>query len=314
MAIESVSTDVLKGTRLARALRRFTPRDRRRLGPSPETNFVLCAIWLITGIVVVLGPLIYRTIHKRKYNEVYLSYYYEQEMEYYEQQRQEAYEMYGNNYMYPQDYMEREYMDVNNCRWWQLNCFSYYVQSDGEPAAQQGWYPTWYSGWATTEEQQEQRDKNREQPGSLKFVYVWQILMFIVIVAYGLTVIRENRNTTGLIVALVVWANFCFTSMWLMADGSIATDGEEVLRSGFYGQMSVLIFMTNFWYFFHGLVFAIVFWIRGAMLDEQVQSNKENEKKVAEQQAASAAASQPSNGYVAPGKQTQSQLLLPQQE
>jgi uncharacterized membrane protein len=309
---------ILKGTRLERALKRFSPRYRRLLGPSPETNFILCVIWLISGLVAVLVPLIYRTIHKRKHEQVYMSYFWEKEMEYYEEQRYEAYQKYGNNYnyggayMYPENWMEREYIDVNNCKWWQLNCFSYYVNQDGEPAAQQGWYPTWYSGWATTEEEQEEREKNREQPGSLKFVYIWQIVLFTVIIGYGFAVVRENRNPTGLIIALLVWANFCFMSMWLMADGSIATDGDEVLRSGFYGQMSVLIFMANFWYFLHGVVFVIVFWIRLAMMNEEERRNNEIARKVAEQQAAHEAVSEqpePTRGYVAPENQPQEKVL-----
>ena len=149
----------------------------------------------------------------------------------------------------------------------------------------QEWQPTWYSGFSTTEEEREAMQQSLEQPGSLKFVYVWQILMFLVIGWYGLKVIRQNRNPTGLVVALLVWANFAFLSMWLMADGSIVTDGQVVKRSGFYGQLSVLIFMSNFWYFLHGLAFVLVFWIRSSCLAEEEQREKEEkDRRIAEGQ------------------------------
>jgi hypothetical protein len=306
--------NIVKGTRLERALKSFSPRSSDSK-PSPELNFLLSAIWAISGIAAVLIPLIYRTIHKNKYEQAYLSYYYEQEMEYYERQRYEAYQRDGNNYAYQSEYMnsqnwmQRQYIDVNDCRWWQLNCFSYFVKENGEPAAQQGWYPTWYSGWATTEEEAQERHENREQPGSLKFVYVWQVLMFMVIIGYGLLVIRENRNPTGLIVALVVWSNFAFMSMWLMADGSIATEGEDVYRSGFYGQMSVLIFMANFWYFLHGIVFALIFWIRGAMMADDEEVLDDITKKNGQETSTALVASDKQSSYLAPEQPTKEPVL-----
>jgi hypothetical protein len=270
--------NIFKGTRLERAFQ-----------PGCEGwTLLLSAVWIISAIVVFLVPLIYRTIQKKKYEQVYMSYYWEKEYEYNEQQRKENYEKYGNSYnyggayMYGGNYGNREYMDVNKCRWWQLNCFSYFVNQDGEPMPEQGWYPNWYSGWALTEEERQEMEDGREQPGSLKFVYAWQALVFFGIVWYGLTVIRQHRNPTGLIIALFVWANFAFLSMWLMADGSIVTDGQRVKRYGFYGQMSVLIFMSNFWYLLHGFAFALVFWIRKVAMDQELAKSKESAQKLAE--------------------------------
>lgn len=246
---------------------------------SSDDNFVLTLAWIASGLLTVLVPLIYRTIHKNKYREIYMSYYWEEEYQLYEEQRQQNYEQYGNQYGYGGANMyegyEREYVDVNNCKWWNFNCFSFFVNKEGEPMEDQEWAPAWYSGFMTTEEEREQMQNNLEQPGSLKFVYIWQIVMFLVIGLYGLKVIRQNRNPTGLIVALLVWANFAFLTMWLMADGSIIVDGDQVKRIGFYGQVAVLIFMTNFWYFIHGLAFVLIFWIRSSCLADQEQKEKE---------------------------------------
>jgi hypothetical protein len=257
-------------------------------GFSPENNCLLSSVWILSGLLAFLIPLVYRTIHKNRYEQEYMKYFWEKEYEYQEEQRQKGYEQYGNNYnyggayMYPAEYMNREYWDVNNCRWWQLNCFPYYVNKDGEPMPEQGWYPTWYSGWTLTEDEREQLELGREQPGSLKFVYIWQLLTFLAILWYGVRVIRQQRNLTGLLLALFVWTNFAFLSMWLMADGSIRTDGDGVFRTGFYGQLSVLIFMANFWYFLHGVIFLLLFGMRKCLMDEQSYRVQNESAKVTE--------------------------------
>lgn len=253
---------------------------------SPTDNFVLSSVWILSSILTVLIPLVYRTIHAKKYRKTYLQYYWQQEYEEYEEQRQQNYQQYGNGNQYywgeegegEQEYNEAEYQDVNRCKWYNLNCFSFFVNREGEAMANQEWAPTWYSGFITTEEEREMMQNTLEQPGSLKFVYIWQIVMFAVIGYYGLKVINQNRSPTGLIIALLVWANFAFLSMWLMADGSIATEGQVVKRMGFYGQMSVLIFMTNFWYFVHGLAFVIVFWLRSSCVTDRPKVEKEETK------------------------------------
>jgi len=253
--------------------------EKIKLLHSREENVLLSIVWVVSGLLSVLIPLIYRTIHKNKYRATYMTYYWEQEYEQYEEQRKENYEKYGNQYStygeaYYADYGEPEYQDVNNCKWWQLNCFSFFVNREGEPMEGQEWAPTWYSGFITTEEERQEMQDNLEQPGSLMFVYIWQILMFAAIGYYGLKVINQNRNPTGLIIALLVWSNYAFLSMWLMADGSIVTDGQVVKRTGFYGQMSVLIFMSNFWYFIHGLGFVLFFWLRSKLAEDEEEEKE----------------------------------------
>uniref|UniRef100_A0A7S4AAV4 Uncharacterized protein n=1 Tax=Pseudo-nitzschia australis TaxID=44445 RepID=A0A7S4AAV4_9STRA len=251
-----------------------------RAGPnlSQANDAVLSFIWIVSGVLTVLIPLIYRTIRKNMYREEYMKYFWEEEYEYYAEQRKQNYENDANGYNYGGAYTANaysEYMDVNRCRWWQLNCFSFFVNSEGEPMEDQEWMPAWYSGFSLTEEERAEMQDNLEQPGSLKFVYVWQIVLFLALGVYGVMVIQQNRNPTGLIIGLLVWSNFAFLSMWLMADGSIITEGQDVKRTGFYGQMSVLIFMTNFWYFLHGLAFLLVFWIRASSMAEEDKKEKE---------------------------------------
>eukprot|EP00536_Pseudo-nitzschia_multiseries_P012301 jgi/Psemu1/290194/fgenesh1_pg.464_\ len=282
-----------EGGKFRRAVHGLTAPVKRtyRSFNSPGRNSLLGLAWVFSGVLTVLIPLIYRTIHKKKYRAEYLKYFWEQEYENYAQQRQENYEQYGNSYNNyynnnnPNYYGQGEYVDVNQCRWWQLSCFSFFVNGEGEPMQDQEWMPAWYNAFSTTEEEREEMEYNLEQPGSLKFVYIWQIVLFLGLGYYGLMVIHQNRNPSGLIIALLVWSNFAFLSMWLMADGSIITEGEQVLRTGFYGQMSVLIFMSNFWYFIHGLAFVLVFWIRSSCLAEK-KANEKDGKQTAQAAAA----------------------------
>lgn len=300
------------GSRFQRAIRTFTPRRNHGCCHSPYDNVIFSVAWVVSGLLTVLVPLIYRTIHKNKYREMYMSYYWDHEYQVYEEQRKENYEHYGNSYNYGGVYTydgaaEREWVDVNNCKWWKINCFSFYANRDGEPMPDQEWYPTWFSRFTATEEERQEMEANLDQPGSLKFVYVWQLIMFIVICCYGMLVICQNRNPAGLIVALLVWANFAFLSMWLMADGSIVIEGQQVFRTGFFGQMSVLIFISNFWYFIHGLTFVFVFWLRASCLVEQRRREKEKRELVAEQKRVVVAQQQhqlsDGSGYKAPANQ-----------
>mmetsp|Transcript_85561 Transcript_85561/g.173588 ORF Transcript_85561/g.173588 Transcript_85561/m.173588 type:complete len:298 (-) Transcript_85561:216-1109(-) len=264
-----------------RAVRKITPKRGESIDSLNNTLF-FNFVWIVSGVVSVLIPLIYRIIHMKRYREEYMKYYWQQEYEEYAEERKENYEKYGNSYNnggYGEEYQQNgEYEDVNKCRWWDFNCFSFFVNKDGEPQEDQEWAPAWYSGFIVTEQQRQEMEDNLEQPGSLKFVYVWQMMMFLVILWYGSVVIRQQRNITGLIIALLVWSNFAFLSMWLMADGSIVSDGQSVKRTGFYGQMSVLIFMTNFWYFLHGLFFLVLFWLRSSCLEDQKQREAEEKQ------------------------------------
>jgi len=240
-------------------------------------------VWVFCGVLTVLIPLIFRTLKMNNYQNMYYMYNWEEAQQQYQQQQQEYYEqMYENQYMqqygqgdyrYQWEQMQGKY-DLNQCKWYQLNCFPYYINENGEPEPAAGWYPAWFSGWTKTEEEREQMMKEGETSSAMVFVYIWQIIMFITILVYGYIVIKQNRIVTGVTVALVVFANMCFLCMWMLADGSIVTDGEYVQRTGFYGQFSVLMFITNAWYIVFGIIFSAIFAIRGHRMHEEKQPSK----------------------------------------
>jgi hypothetical protein len=230
--------------------------------PSPMVNNLLSVAWGICGSLTVLGPLVYRNIKTGNYQNMWYKYNWEEAQQQYEQNQNEYY----------QYQWEQGNYDINQCKWYQLNCFPYYINENGEPEPMAGWYPSWFSGWTVTEEEREQMLEDGETSSALVFAYVWQIIMFIIILAYGFIVIRQNRVVTGVIVALVVFANMSFLALWMLADGSIITDGEYVQNLGFYGQFPVLMFITNAWYVIFGIVFSAIFAIRGHYMHNTSQS------------------------------------------
>ncbi|KAG7347359.1 hypothetical protein IV203_016064 [Nitzschia inconspicua] len=241
---------------------------------SPAANFMLSAVWVIGGILTVAIPAIYRTVKMNDYRKMYYMWNWEEAQKQYEEQQQQYWQnKYGNqwngqgNYQYQWEQRTGTW-DINQCKWWQLNCFPFYINENGEPEPAAGWYPSWFSGWTVTEDEREQWLENGETSAALKFVYAWQIIMFAAIIIYGVVVIRQNRIVSGLIVALVVFANMSFLSMWMLADGSIITDGEYVQQIGFYGQFPVLMFITNAWYVAFGMIFTIVLALRGHAMHE----------------------------------------------
>lgn len=261
--------------------------------PSPGANTMFSLLWLVSGALTVLVPLVYRTMKMNNYQNMYYMYNWEEAQQQYQEQQQQYYEnMYENQYMnqygegnyrYQWEQMRGNY-DVNQCKWYQFNCFPYYINENGEPEPMAGWYPAWFSGWTVSEEAREQMIEDGETSSALKFTYVWQIIMFAVILAYGYIVIKQNRVVTGVTFALVVFANMCFLGMWMLADGSIITDGEFIQQTGFYGQFAVLMFITNAWYVLFGIIFGALFAIRGhnmhqeAPQEKQVEASAENYK------------------------------------
>jgi hypothetical protein len=258
---------ILSGTRMSGIFKGSGPEVTNP--PSREHNFFFSLAWIFGGIVTVLVPLIYRTRKMNEYKRMYNMWNWEEVKQYYEEQYAQQYQ---GNYQYTWEEMKGTW-DVNQCKWWQFGCFPYYINDKGEPQPAAGWFPSWYSGWALSEEEREAMMENGQTSQALIFVYVWQILMFTTILIYGLIVIKQNRIVSGLVVALVVFANMSFLSMWMLADGSIITDGEYVQQSGFYGQFAVLMFITNFWYVLFGVIFSILFALRG----HRMQSEKKKQ-------------------------------------
>eukprot|EP00536_Pseudo-nitzschia_multiseries_P012300 jgi/Psemu1/290193/fgenesh1_pg.464_\ len=245
--------------------------------PSSQHNLLFGLLWIICGFLTVAAPLVYRTMKMNNYQNMYEMFNWEEFQQQYEDKQYEYYQYMNQdgegNYQYQWEEMQGNY-DLNQCKWYQFNCFPYYINENGQPEPIAGWYPSWFSGWTVSEETREQMMEDGEVSSALKFTYVWQIIMFVVILAYGFLVIRQNRVVTGVTVALVLFANMCFLGMWMLADGSIITDGEIIQETGFYGQFAVLMFITNACYTIFGIVFGALFCIRGHYMHKEGPSEE----------------------------------------
>lgn len=224
-------------------------------------------VWVATGILAVFVPIIYRSIRVNDFKQLNMMYNWDQEWD--EQQQQQG--GYNNNNNNAQSYYQqiRESYEQNDCKWWQLNCFPFFTNYEGEPEPGAGWYPSWYSNFVQTEEEREMMEEEGRTSPAMRFVYVWQILTFLVILAYGFIVFKQRRVVTGLLIALVIFANMSFLAMWWLADGSIITDGDYVQEKGFYGQFPVLMFITNAAYVLFGLVHTAVLYLNGEKIQEK---------------------------------------------
>jgi hypothetical protein len=236
-------------------------------------------VWVATGILTVAVPLIFRTMKVKDWKLTQLQYGWEGQYQQQMEQQQYYYQNAGGYYRSKWEQMRQSY-DMNECKWWQFGCFRYFTNNDGEVEAGAGWYPIWYSGWAKTDDERQELQELGLSSGSMYFVYVWQILMFLVILGYGYIVLKQDRPLTGLMVALVVYANMCFLAMWWLADGSIITDSEYVQATGFYGQFPVLMFITNAAYVLFGIVHTgLLAWYGEYKKEEAEAAAKEEEPK-----------------------------------
>ena len=132
--------------------------------------------------------------------------------------------------------------------------------------------PMWYIflGGESEEMRRQREEMNRdgmgaeESTGALRFVYAWTIVLFIGLMSYGVFVISQRRSPLGLIVSLLMFAQFALLNMLMISQGVISTEGREMEDSvyGWYGQMGVLLVYTNFWMMLYSLLFAGAFGVR----------------------------------------------------
>ena len=82
-----------------------------------------------------------------------------------------------------------------------------------------------------------------EASGAVKFVYVWTLLVFIGMLAFGGITIFQRKPLTPLIITMLIIGQFALMQLILLGQGVISTEGREMEDSvyGWYGQMAVLM-------------------------------------------------------------------------
>jgi hypothetical protein len=217
------------------------------------TDFFLLCAWLVTAGCAVLFPLLRWNASKAKYYSYYGRYnQYEQQQRAYEQAQN------GNNY----NNQQYQYNGMYNyqCKWYQWSCrksannMYYYQQASGDGNGQAFYAPNWYR---MINGKMESDDREREEmganasgaSGTLKFVYVWTLFMFIALVLFGALVLwkRNPGGPTALFVMLMFFGQLALLQLLLLGQGVIMTDMRDMEDSiyGWYGQavFFVLLFI-----------------------------------------------------------------------
>ena len=228
-----------------------------------QDSVPLLTAYVVSGLLAIIVPAAKFRSSVRAYQS---SYYYE-----YQQANQSEDEHYT--------------IDVNNCKWWQWRCTPLWMNENGEYVYEnnnnnnnnngdnnQQYYstPSWFSGWGGNQvsgDRGASGDNNMANSTNLKVVYAWQLLLFLSLLAYGAALLWKFRLRTdssqsysrerfvlsrmawqSLWLILFVWMNVSFMTMFLLANGSIYTEGREMEEiGGFYNQFSVMMFVSCFW-------------------------------------------------------------------
>lgn len=265
----------------------------------PGGNRILKAAWLISGILTIFIPFVTRNARMN-------------------QDQNYAWNQVANQYNKYQQQEGKRFYDINNCKWYSIGCQPMYVDEAGnavsqyemqqeqyrqqqekyeQQAAQQqqnyqyqyqyqqqaNGQPSWY--WGQSQEQRNQAMEAGQTPAALRFVYAWQMIMFIAILAYGFSVIHYHKSPAYLIGALIVWFQFNLLSMFMLADGSIVTEDRVMELSGFYGQFAVLMFIADAWYTLFGFIFVVYFLVNAPKEARLARANKPEDEKVGDYQA-----------------------------
>lgn len=166
----------------------------------------------------------------------------------------------------PYQYGDGEQQDENDqngnysyCSWWNFRCKNRYRNyrnnnnnNSGDGQGEQDQTPWWWL-WGEEGEGRRREDEGR---GALLFIYIWSLLVFAGILFYGFQVLRRGLLAThgaALMAVLIIFGNMSFLSMIFLGglEGGVGTEGRELEEEGFYGQIPVLMFLTNlFWTIF----------------------------------------------------------------
>jgi magnesium-transporting ATPase (P-type) len=88
------------------------------------------------------------------------------------------------------------------------------------------------------------------------FVYVWLLVCIAALIYLGNSTGNESSKLEGMRWALVGFANVCLTTMVLLVGlEAIEVEERELEEDGFYGQTSVLLFLTCLFALVQSIVF-----------------------------------------------------------
>lgn len=143
----------------------------------------------------------------------------------------------------------------NSSPWWKFwgNNYNNYNnnRNSGGSQDQANNVPWWWFGG------QQRRDREQEGHGTLIFVYIYLLLLYVGLILYGNYVFRRSTNFAGLQGALFIFTQMVFLLMILLAGlpEVIRVEGPELEETGWYGQFAVCLFLTCLFWLIQGIVF-----------------------------------------------------------
>jgi hypothetical protein len=103
-------------------------------------------------------------------------------------------------------------------------------------------------------------EPEEEGRGTLIFIYLWTIMTFA-FVSFSVHKLVVQNNMMALRWTLIGFANSSFICCVLLGGlEAIQVEGREVEETGWYGQISVLIFLTCLFNMLSALGFALWIW------------------------------------------------------
>lgn len=98
--------------------------------------------------------------------------------------------------------------------------------------------------------------EEEEGKGSVLFVYIWTLLLIAGLLYLGNTTNMAAPKLNAFRWALIGFLNYCLVVMVLLGGlEAIEVDGRELEEDGWYGQTSVLLFLTCLFNMILALVF-----------------------------------------------------------
>lgn len=228
------------------------------------TSCALLASWAISCLLAIIIPVSKWSSERNSYYASQGSYVeYQQQQRQYEEQQKAAEE---GGYYYG--------AATTQCKWWNFTCrkgLNNYQQYNENGEQDERYYeqmqirasmPNWFFffGGKLEEDDRERQEMGLGQSnGSMMFVYLWTVFIFIGLAVFGWITLYKGRDRMGLIVALSIFCQFALLNL-ITTVGAIGTDNRDFEDSiyGWYGQFSVLLAYTDFWMMLHTFGFALV--------------------------------------------------------
>lgn len=141
----------------------------------------------------------------------------------------------------------------NDCYWWQWGCDDEYQPQNKQEEEN---HAPWWWMWSEDERRQE-----GEVSPTIIIIYVWHVVLLLGLTIYGRRAVVGGGSLYGVSATCLMFANYSFISMLFLGglQGAILDDASILDENGWYGQLGVLLYMTEFTSLFFGLCYFFAF-------------------------------------------------------